>query len=167
MNQDYSINNKPVAQNITQAITNAGVSPASKKKKKKKIGIENESNTICRESTDQDWPNENTKSKRKSAIILGDCMIQHKNGREKAKKLKPEYKDFVRTFPGAFTQGTADYIKLSILAKLDHLILHTGTNDWNWNAPPDEIAKIIIDLDSELKSERNWSLQKDQSKSSE
>ena len=34
MNQDYSINNKPVAQNITQAITNADVSPASKKKKK-------------------------------------------------------------------------------------------------------------------------------------
>ena len=47
----------------------------------------------------------------------------------------------------------ADYIKPLIQAKWDHFILHVGTNDLNSNRPPGEIAKAIIDLASELKSE--------------
>ena len=47
----------------------------------------------------------------------------------------------------------ADYVKLSIRAKPNHFILHVGTNDFSSNRPPDEIAKAIIDLASELKSE--------------
>ena len=34
-------------------------------------------------------------------------------------------------------------------------ILHIGTNDLNLNRPPDEIAKTIVDLASELKSEKS------------
>ena len=79
MNKDYSINNTPSAQNITQAITNPDVPLTSRENTKNEFGIENESDTICRESTDQDQLNENPKSKRKSAIILGDSMIKHKN----------------------------------------------------------------------------------------
>ena len=58
MNQDSSINNI-TAQNITQAITNTDVPPTSKENTKNKSHIENESNTVCRESTQQDQPNEN------------------------------------------------------------------------------------------------------------
>ena len=36
-----------------------------------------------------------------------------------------------------------------------HFILHVGTNDLNWNRPPDQIEKAIIDLASELKSEKS------------
>ena len=70
-------------------------------------------------------------------------------------KLKPECKVFVRNFPGATTQCMADYMKSSIRAKPNHFILHLGTNDLSSNRPPDEIAKAIFDLASELKSEKS------------
>ena len=155
MNQDSSINSITKAQNITQAITNTDVPPISKENTKNKSDIENEGNTICRKSAEQDQPNKNPKSKRDSVIILGDSMIKHTNGWEIAKKLKPECKVFVRNFPGATTQCMADYMKPSIRAKPNHFILHVGTNDLSSNRPPDEIAKAIIDLASELKSEKS------------
>ena len=81
-------------------------------------------------------------------------MIKYTNGWEIAKKWKPECKPFLRNFPGATTQCMADYMKPSIQAKPNHFILHVGTNDLNSNRPPDEIAKAIIDLALELKSEK-------------
>ena len=88
MNQDSSINSIKKAQNITQAITNTEVSSISKENTKNKSDIENEGNTICRKSAEQDQPNKNPKSKRDSVIILEDNMIKHTNGWEIAKKLK-------------------------------------------------------------------------------
>ena len=49
----------------------------------------------------------------------------------------------------------ADYIKPSIRAKPNHFILHVRTNYLNSKRPPDEIVKTIIDLASELKSEKS------------
>ena len=46
----------------------------------------------------------------------------------------------------------ADYIKPSIRAKPNHFIFQV---DLNSNRPQDEIAKTIIDLASELKSEKS------------
>ena len=46
-------------------------------------------------------------------------------------------------------------MKPSIRAKPNRFILHIGTNDLSSNRPPDEIAKAIIDLASELKSEKS------------
>ena len=60
----------------------------------------------------------------------------------------------MRTFPGATTQCMANYMKSWIRAKPNHFILHVGTNDLNSDRPPDEIAKTIIDLASELTSEK-------------
>ena len=54
MNQDSSINSITKAQNITQAITNTDVPPISKENTKNKSDIENEGNTICRKSAEQD-----------------------------------------------------------------------------------------------------------------
>ena len=145
MNQDSWINSKTKAQNITQAITNTDVPPTSKESAKNKSNVENEGNTICRKSAEQDQPNKSPKSKRESVIILGDCMIKHINGWEIAKKLKPQCKVFVRDFPGTTTQCMADYMKPSIRVKPNLFILHVETNDLNSNRPPDEIAKVIID----------------------
>ena len=80
MNQDSSINSITKAQNITQAITNTDVPPISKENTKNKSNIENEGNTICWKSAEQDQPNKNSKSKRDSVIILGDSMIKYTNG---------------------------------------------------------------------------------------
>ena len=122
---------------------------------KNKSDIENEGNTICRISAEQDQPNKNPKSKRDQVKVLGDSIIKHRNGWEIAKTLKPECKVFVRNFPGATTQCMGDYTKSSIQAKPNRFILHVGSNGLNWNRPPDEIAKAAIDLASELKSEKS------------
>ena len=61
----------------------------------------------------------------------------------------------MRNFPGATTRCMAGYIKPSIRARPNHFIFHVGTNDLNSNRPPDKIAKAIIDLASELKSEKS------------
>ena len=155
MNQDSKIKNITKSQNTTQAITNTYVPPTSKENTKNKSNIENEGNTICQKSTEQDHLKENPKSKRNSVIILGESMIKHTNGWEIAKKLKPECNVFVRNFPGATTQFMANYMKPAIRPKPNHFILHVGTNGLNSNRPPDEIATAIIDLASELKSEKS------------
>ena len=88
MNQDSPINSIPTVHNITQTITNIDIPSTSKENTKNKLYIENESNTVWRESADRDQPNENPKYKRKSVTILGNNMIQHRNRWDKAKNLK-------------------------------------------------------------------------------
>ena len=65
-------------------------------------------------------------------------MTKHSNRGEIAKKLKPECKVLVRTFPRETFQCMADYMKPSIRAKPNHFILHVGTNDLNSNRPPNK-----------------------------
>ena len=48
----------------------------------------------------------------------------------------------------------ADSIKSLNRVKPNHFIFHVQTNVLSWNAPREEIAKTIIDLYSELKSEK-------------
>ena len=60
----------------------------------------------------------------------------------------------MRNFLGATTQCMTDYMKPSIRVKPNHFILHVVTNDLNSKRPPDEIAKAIIDVASELASEK-------------
>ena len=50
MNEDSTTNNITTAQNISQAITNTDAPPTSKENTKNKSDIENECNTIFRES---------------------------------------------------------------------------------------------------------------------
>ena len=47
-----------------------------------------------------------------------------------------------------------DYIKPSIRAKSDHIILHVGTNDLQSNATPSKIAEKVPSLASEMKSNK-------------
>ena len=114
MNQNSTINNRTTTQNITQAITKTDFPLTFTENTRNKSDIENKCITICRESIVQDQPIENPKCIRKLFIILGGSMIKHRNGWKIAKKLKPECKNFVITFPGATTQCMADYMKPSI-----------------------------------------------------
>ena len=70
------------------------------------------------------------------------------------KKVKSKCKVYAKTFPGATTQCMADYMKPSVRAKPDHIILHVGTNDLNSNATPNEIASNIVNIATEMKTEK-------------
>ena len=71
------------------------------------------------------------------------------------KKVDTDCKVFVKSFSGATTQCMVDYMKPSIRTQPDHFILHVGTNDLTSNTPSDEIARNIINLASEMKSEKS------------
>ena len=70
----------------------------------------------------------NSKSK-KLIVILGDSMLKHLNGWEMTKKVKNDWKIFVKYFSDATTNYMEDYIKPSLRKDLNHIILHVGTNN--------------------------------------
>ena len=112
---------------------------------------ENESN-ITQNSITED-PKQSSKTS-KSVVILGDSMTKHTNGWEISKKIKSKCKVYAKSFPGATTQCMADYMKPSIRAKPDHIIVHVGTNDLCSNASPNEIATNIVKLTTEMKTDK-------------
>ena len=61
MSQDSQINNITTVQSIKQAVINTDVPLTSKENIKHRSDIEHECKTICRESTEQDQPKENSK----------------------------------------------------------------------------------------------------------
>ena len=105
-------------------------------------------------TSNQIHENRNQKLK-KTAVILGDSMVKHINGWEMAKKVNTDCKVFVKSFSGATTQCMVDYMKPSIRTQPDHFILHVGTNNLTSNTPSAEIARKIINLASEMKSEKS------------
>ena len=73
-----------------------------------------------------------------------------------SEKTKTRMESFCEKLPRSnYSMYGSGYIKPSIRARPNHFIFHVGTNDLNSNRPPDKIAKAIIDLASELKSEKS------------
>ena len=110
----------------------------------------NADSQISKDHTDEKQNNTSSKS----VIILGDSMIKHTNGWKISRNLKANCKVYAKAFPGATTQCMMYCMKPSIRAKLDHIILHGGTNDFQSNATPSEIAEKITSLASEMKSNK-------------
>ena len=79
-------------------------------------------------------------------------MVKHLNGWEMSKKLNANCKVFVKTFSGAKTTFTHDYVKPSVRSSPDHFILHVGTNDLSLDKYPEEIARSINDLATLIKN---------------
>ena len=137
---------KPPA--IPESSTNA--SEKSKKSNVSDPSMNHKSNAnsqIYKDHTDEKQNNTSSKL----VIILGDSMIKHTNGWEIARKLKANCKVYAKSFPGATTQCMMDYMKPSIRAKPDHIILYVGTNELQSNATPSEIAEKVTSLASEIK----------------
>ena len=69
--------------------------------------------------------------------------------------MAPSDKVYLKSFPGAVTKDFHDYARPS--AKFDpHLwLLHTGTNDLRSNKTPEIIAREILDVALELKTDQN------------
>ena len=82
----------------------------------------------------------------KSIFVRGDSMVKHLNGWEISKKLNKNCKVFVKTFSGAKTACTHNYVNPSVRSSPNHFIFHIGTNDLSSNKSPEEIARSITDL---------------------
>ena len=82
----------------------------------------------------------------KSIFVRGDSMVKHLNGWEISKKLNKNCKVFVKTFSGAKTACTHNYVNPSVRSSPNHFIFHVGTNDLSSNKSPEEIARSITDL---------------------
>ena len=87
----------------------------------------------------------------RNIVILGGSTVKHVTGYEMFKKLE-SYKVCIKSFSGPKVRLMKDYIKPLMRKKLDHTILHVGTNDLNSNRPSDLIAKSIADLTITLKN---------------
>ena len=70
-----------------------------------------------------------------------------------SKRISSKCKIFVETFSGATSTCMEDYIKPSLPMPPDHFILHTGINDLTSSKTSQEIAKSIINLTCQLKTD--------------
>ena len=84
-------------------------------------------------------------------MIVGDSIVKKIKGWELYTK-----DDFfvVRSFPGAKTGDMESYIKPTLKNKLEHIIIHCGTNDLK-NSTPQSIAENILSLAKSSQQENN------------
>ena len=68
-----------------------------------------------------------SQTKEKSVMILGDSMLKHVNGYEISWKFPSKCKVYVRHFPGARTRCLKDYLERPLCENPEHFILYVGT----------------------------------------
>ena len=92
------------------------------------------------------------KKKNKKIYILGDSMVKHVEGWQLSKSTNQ--KVYVRSFTGAKVKCMKDYVKPCIRENdPDHVIMHVGTNEMNSELPPERIAKSVIDVAKNVKTD--------------
>ena len=92
------------------------------------------------------------KKKNKKNYILGDSMVKHVEGWQLSKSTNQ--KVYVRSFTGAKVKCMKDYVKPCIREDdPDHVIMHVGTNEMNSVLPPERIAKSVIDVAKNVKTD--------------
>ena len=92
------------------------------------------------------------KKKNKKIYILGDSIVKHVEGWHLSKMTNQ--KVYVRSFSGAKVKCMKDYVKPCIRENdPDHVILHVGTNEMNSELPPERIAKSVVDVAKNVKSD--------------
>ena len=67
----------------------------------------------------------------------------------------PKNNVHVKCFPGATTSDMADYIKPTMRRDPDVVVLHVGTNDLRSDSSSKEIAKSVMDIATNMKTEEN------------
>ena len=94
---------------------------------------------------------EDNKKKNKKKYVLGDSIVKHVEGWQLSKMTNQ--KVYVRSFSGAKVKCIKDYVKPCIRENdPDHVILHVGTNEMNSELPPERIAKSVVDVAKNVKS---------------
>ena len=144
----------------TELITGSKLTESSKKSKKSNTErVENENKNITHIDPKQSTPlptnadnastkenaDINSKSK-KLIVILGDSMLKHLNGWEMTKKVKNDWKIFVKHFSDATTNYMEDYMKPSLRKDPNHIILHVGTNNLILGRTSQDIVISIVKI---------------------
>ena len=92
------------------------------------------------------------KKKNKKNYIVGDSIVKHVEGWQLFKMTNQ--KVYVRSFSGAKVKCMKDYVKPCIRENdPDHVILHVGTNEMNSELPPERMAKSVVDVAKNVKSD--------------
>ena len=104
------------------------------KKANKNIAIVRSLDSSCNPQkaiTADDHKNDKPKGEKneKSMFVIEDSIVKHLNRWETSKKLNVNCKVFVKTFSGAKTTCSNNYVKPSVRSSPGHFILHVGTND--------------------------------------
>ena len=85
--------------------------------------------------------------------IIGDSVIEKVFGDKLSRQLDNKHHVVVRSFGGAKTQCMEDYIKPTVKLAPKQIILHCGTNNLPSNEDPETIAKNIINLAKNIKTD--------------
>ena len=88
-------------------------------------------------------------------MILGDSMLKDIESSKIRKGLNNDEKVYIKHFSGATVHHMTNYVKPTMEYDNDLLILHCGTNDLRSGKTPDTIAKEIIELATDIKTEHN------------
>ena len=119
------------------------------------VNNENTDNTIAPQSTENSQKDHTsshiatptTSVNKKKILILGDNMVKHIQGWDISSKLDNKHKAYVPSFSSAIVKSMKDYPKPCIKEdKLDHLILHVGTNDLASENNVEKNPKSIVNL---------------------
>ena len=95
-----------------------------------------------------------TDKSNKNIYILVDSMMKHVEGWKLKKSIDQNHNVYVRSFSGAKVKCMKDYVNPCIRKKNpDYIIFHVGTNGLNSELPPERIAKSIIDVAKNTKSD--------------
>ena len=89
-----------------------------------------------------------------TTTIIGDFMIKKVFGGKLSRQLDNKHHVVVRSFGGAKTQCMEDYIKPTVKLAPKQIILHYyGTNNLPSNEDPETIAKNIMNLAKNIKTD--------------
>ena len=82
-------------------------------------------------------------------------MVKDVKAHKMKRRLNPNEKIFVRSFPGATIEDMADHVKPSMRHSPDLVVLHAGTNNLRSEVPAKRIAENIMKLALEMKNDAN------------
>ena len=105
-------------------------------------------------SNDTTPPRKSRPRKKRTITIAGDSMLGGIK-QWRMRKLMPKNNVHVKCFPGATTSDMADYIKPTMRRDPDVVVLHVGTNDLRSDSSSKEIAKSVMDIATNMKTEEN------------
>ena len=88
-----------------------------------------------------------------TTTIIGDSMIKKVFGDKLSRQLDNKHYVVVRSFGGAKTQCMEGYIKPTVKLAPKQIILHCGTNNLPSNEDPETIAKNIMNLAKNIKTD--------------
>ena len=106
------------------------------------INSTSKNSTINEDNVTSPSPSQNSKE---TVFILGDSMVKKLNGFLLTRKLKHKCLVKVRPFSSAKVRCMHDHVKPTVRDfNPDHIILHCGTNDLNFERTVSQITRSII-----------------------